>query len=537
VAYNFADLFEHAVDAMPDRVALICSGREVTYRELDERSNQLAHYFSGVGLGAGAHIGIHLHNSVETMEALLASYKIRAVPVNINYRYTSDELTYVYDNADLDAVLHHRVYAPRVAEVLPSLPRIKHAIVVEDDLGGAGLPTESVPYEDGLAGQSSARDFGARSDDDLFIMYTGGTTGRPKGVMWRQVDMWRVLGGGLDFYTGEAAADEYQQSRVGAAGEASRWFALPPLIHAAAMMPTFAALFSGNTVLLDSKFDAHRTWKLVEQHKMQILIITGDAMGRPLVEAHRQAKADTSSLIVVASGAALFSPVVKEAFLEAFPDLIVSDSIGSSETGFGGIGFAAKGDQQLGGPRVQAGRFALVVDDDHVPLEPGSGVDGWFAKGGNVPIGYYNDPEKTKEIFGQVDGKTVVITEDRARLEADGSITLLGRGNMVINTGGEKVFAEEVESALKAHDGVYDAVVVGVPDERWGHCVAAVVQARDEQPVDFEGLEKHVRKSLAGYKIPRVVWVADAVQRTPSGKPDYRWAKEYVQSRVSDYTV
>ncbi|MFD4367345.1 acyl-CoA synthetase [Rhodococcus sp. NPDC058521] len=523
MAYNLADLFEHSVDLMPDRVALIDPSREVTYRELEERSNQLAHYFLSIGLGEGSHIGIHLHNAIETMEALIASFKIRAVAININYRYTCDELEYVYDNAQLDAVVHHRIYAQQIAEVLPSLPRIGTTLVVEDDIGGAGLPSESVPYEDALDGMSTERDFDERSSEDHFIMYTGGTTGRPKGVVWTQEGIWRVLGGGLDFYTGESIEDEYQQSRVGAEGDPSRWFALPPLIHAAAMMPTFSALFSGNTVLLDSKFDPVRTWRLIEKHRIQIIIITGDAMGRPLIEAYRDVDVDVSSLIVVASGAALFSSAIKDSFLETFPGIMVSDSIGSSETGFGGIGFASKGQKQVGGPQVPAGRFAMVVDDDNVPVEPGSGVEGWFAKGGYVPIGYFNDPEKSKEIFREVEGKRVVVTGDRARIEADGAITLLGRGNMVINTGGEKVFAEEVEGVVKAHPDVYDAIVVGVADDRWGQRVAAVVQAR-EDAVDFAGLEAHARASLAGYKIPRLVWVVETVERTPSGKPDYRWA-------------
>lgn len=536
MAYNLADLFEHSVDVMPDRIALIGPSRSTTYSELEARSNRLAHYFLSVGLGAGSHIGIHLHNGIETMESLIAAFKIRAVAININYRYTCDELQYVYDNAELDAVVHHRIYAQQIAEVLPSLPRIRTTIVVEDDIGGAGQPSDSVPYEDALAGMSDARDFEERSSEDHFIMYTGGTTGRPKGVVWTQEGIWRVLGGGLDFYTGESIEDEYQQSRIGSEGEPTRWFALPPLIHAAAMMPTFAALFSGNTVLLDSKFDSRRAWKLVEQHRMQIMIITGDAMGRPLIEAYEDMDVDVSSLAVVASGAALFSSVIKDAFLESFPGIMVSDSIGSSETGFGGIGFASKGQRQVGGPRVPAGRFAMVVDDDDVPVEPGSGIEGWFAKGGYVPIGYYNDPEKTKEIFREVDGQAVVVTGDRARVEEDGSITLLGRGNMVINTGGEKVFAEEVEGVVKAHPDVYDAIVVGVPDERWGQRVAAVVQARGGV-VDFAGLESHTRENLAGYKIPRLVWVTDTVERTPSGKPDYRWAHAVTEKNGPTHEV
>lgn len=537
MAYNLADLFEHSVDLMPDRSALIDSRREVTYRELEARSNQLAHYFLSVGLGEGSHIGIHLHNAIETMEALIATFKIRAVAININYRYTCDELQYVYDNAQLDAVVHHRIYAQQIEEVLPSLPRIHTTLVVEDDIGGAEIQTDAKPYEDALAGMSPARDFDERSSDDHFIMYTGGTTGRPKGVVWTQEGIWRVLGGGLDFYTDEAIEDEHQQSRVGSEGEPSRWFALPPLIHAAAMMPTFSALFSGNTVLVDSKFDPVRTWKLVERHRMQIMIITGDAMGRPLIETYRELDVDVSSLVVVASGAALFSSQIKDAFLDTFPGLMVSDSIGSSETGFGGIGFAAKGQKQVGGPRVPAGRYAMVVDDDDKLVEAGSGVEGWFAKGGYVPIGYYNDPEKTKEIFREVDGKRVVVTGDRARIEEDGSITLLGRGNMVINTGGEKVFAEEVEIVVKSHRDVYDAIVVGVPDERWGQRVAAVVQAREGAGIDFADLEAHTRTNLAGYKIPRLVWVADVVERTPSGKPDYRWAHAVTEKGDATHQV
>ncbi|QCQ90265.1 acyl-CoA synthetase [Rhodococcus sp. SGAir0479] len=530
MAYTFADLFEHSVDAMPERLAMIVSGEEVTYRALDERANRLAHHLKDAGFGAGAHIGIHMHNAIETMVAIIAAFKLRAVPLTVNFRYTSDELRYLYDNADLDALVFHQGFADRVAEVLPDVPRIRHLIGVPDVLatGAECAVPGAVDYREALAVGSPERGFEDRSPDDHYIFYTGGTTGRPKGVVWRHEDIWRVLGGGLDFYTGEPVTDEFQQSRGGvAAGESMRWVMLPPLIHTSAMMPTFTAFFTGNTVIMEPKFDAPRVWELVARYRPQVMVITGDAMGRPLVEAFREQERDTSSLGVVASGAALFSAAVKDAFFEAMPNLLISDSVGSSETGFGGIGFASKGLEQHGGPRVTANRYSVVVDDQDRILAPGSGGEGWLAKLGNVPVGYYKDPVKSAEIFRVIDGRRAVVTGDRARIEDDGSITLLGRGNMVVNTGGEKVFAEEVEAVVKAHPDVYDAIVIGVPDERWGSRVATVVRIRDGVDPDFESLEKHTRNQLAGYKIPRTFWVVPDVARTPSGKPDYGWAKAH----------
>ncbi|MFE3292204.1 acyl-CoA synthetase [Rhodococcus sp. NPDC059234] len=544
MAYTFADLFEHAVDAMPDRLALIASGEEVTFRELDEQANRLAHHLEAAGFGVGSHIGIHMHNSIETMVAVLAAFKIRAVPVTVNYRYTTDELVYLYDNADLDAVVFHSGFADRVAETLHEVPRIRHLVEVPDVLetGTRSLLPGAVRYQDALASASRGRGFGGRSGDDVYILYTGGTTGRPKGVVWRQEDMWRVLAGGLDFFTGEPIADEFQQSRTGAAGEPMRMLILPPLIHTSALMPTFTALLSGNAVIYDPKFDAARTWELVGRHRPTAMVITGDAMGRPLVEAFRGSGADTSSLAVVASGAALFSGSVKDAFFDALPNLMISDSVGSSETGFGGIGFATKGLDQHGGPKVGSHRHTVVVDDENRVQAPGSGAEGWLAKIGPVPLGYYNDPVKSAEIFREVHGlpdgrsRRAVVTGDRARIEDDGSVTLLGRGNMVINTGGEKVFAEEVEAVVKAHPDVYDAIVVGVPDERWGKRVAVVMRARDGLP-DFESIEKHARSQLAGYKIPRSFWIVPDVERTPSGKPEYRWAANHAAAHRPDHRI
>ncbi|MFC9994812.1 acyl-CoA synthetase [Nocardia sp. NPDC127526] len=531
MARNFADLFEHAADAVPERTAVVQAGRRLTFAELDRRANQLAHHLAAAGAKPGAHIGFHMHNSIETLETLLGCFKIRAVPININYRYRAEELRYVYDNADLEMVIHHRCYAPLIEEVRPQLPTLRHALVVEDDQGGDGVPSGSVAYERALESGSPERDFGERSSDDLFIMYTGGTTGLPKGVMWRQEDMWRVLGGGIDFYTGEPVADEYQQSRNGSQGQPMRWFVLPPLIHAAAMMPTFTALWSGNTVIFEPRFDPARVWQVLAAEQANILVITGDAIARPLIDAYRATPVDTSSLWSIGSGAAQLTQPVKNELLELFPSTLITESIGSSETGFGGIGFAQKDDDPARGPRVNVSRGATVVDDAGHPVPPGG--EGWVAKTGNVPIGYYKDPAKTGKLFRTVEGVRMVITDDRARVEADGSVTLIGRGNMVINTGGEKVFPEEVEAIVKAHPGVYDAVVIGVPHERWGHQVAAIVSAAGE--LDIPDLERHVRAHLAGYKVPRRIWVTGTVGRTPSGKPDYRWAKAYAAAHPADH--
>ncbi|RDI65978.1 acyl-CoA synthetase [Nocardia pseudobrasiliensis] len=530
---NFADLFEHAVDAMPERLAIVEGERRMTFRQLDTRADALAGHLAAAGFGAGSHIGFQMHNGIETMETLIACFKLRAVPINVNYRYGVEELRYVYDNADLTAVIHHRRYGPAVDRVRAAVPSVRYAMVVED--GTDERCDGSVPYETAVESGCAQRYSGQRSADDLFMMYTGGTTGLPKGVMWRQEDMWRVLGGGIDFYTGEPVADEYQQSRIGAQTPPSRWFVLPPLIHAAAMMPTFTALWSGQTVLFEPKFEPARIWRAVARERANILVITGDAMARPLLDAYRERPADASSLVAIGSGAALLSQSVKNELLELFPGVVLTDSIGSSETGFGGIGFASKDDDVTRGPRVATGRGAVVVDDDGRPVGPGE--QGWIAKTGSVPLGYYKDQARSDRLFRTVDGVRMVVTDDRARVEPDGSVTLLGRGDMVVNTGGEKVFTEEVEAVVKAYAGVYDAIVIGVAHERWGQQVAAIVSGNDSGSVDFADLERHVRAHLAGYKLPRRIWVAERVGRTPSGKPDYRWARAYVADREPDHRV
>ena len=288
MALNFADLFEHAADVFGDRTALVSAERQVTYRELDERTNRLAHYLAGLGVGPGEHVGLYAHNSIEAAETMLASCKLRAVAININYRYTENELQYMFADADLAALVCDRQYAPRAAAAAPSAPGLRGTVVIEDGSGaGTGGATE---YEAALAAGSPARDFPPRSNDDVYIIYTGGTTGYPKGVMWRHEDIWRTLAGGIDFLTGVPLADEWEQSRKGLESAGLVRLTAAPLIHGAAQVAMLAALFGGDTVVLPPRFDPHEVWRAVERHKVNLLFIVGDAMGRPLIEAYHDGR-------------------------------------------------------------------------------------------------------------------------------------------------------------------------------------------------------------------------------------------------------
>ncbi|MET0134260.1 MAG: acyl-CoA synthetase [Kibdelosporangium sp.] len=521
MTFNIADLVEHAVDVVPERIAAICGERRVTYAELEARSNRLAHHLAARGVGRGSHVGVYSRNSIEAVETMVAAYKLRAVAVNVNYRYVAGELKYIFEDADLVALVHERCYADKVAKARTS--KMEHVIVVDDD---SGLDFDGEEYESALGQGSPERDFEPRSPDDVYVLYTGGTTGNPKGVLWRHEDIWRVLGGGIDFITGARVEDEWHQANTGLQYSMVR-FPVPPLIHGAAQWATFQSLFSGGTVVLVPQFDAHDVWRTIERHKAQVILIVGDAMARPMIEALEQGTYDTSSVVAIASSAALFSPSVKEQYLAKLPNVVITDSIGSSETGFSGLGVVQKGLVQTGGPRVRIDADNVVIDDENRPVGPG--VVGRLARGGHIPLGYYKDEAKTAKLFTEVNGKRYVVPGDFARVEEDGTVTLLGRGNMCVNTAGEKVFPEEVESALKSHPDVFDALVIGVPDERLGQRVAAVVQPRADRTPTLAELDTHARTEIAGYKVPRSLWIVDEVKRSPSGKPDYRWALEYAR--------
>jgi len=530
MARNFADLFEHAADAFGDRIALVSGGRQVTYAEFEERSNRLAHYLSGLGVGPGDHVGLYAHNSVEAAETILAACKIRATAININYRYTENELQYMFRDADLVALVCDRQYAPLAAARVAPGPGLLGTVVIEDssgaDTGGA------TGYETALASGSPERAFPARSEDDVYIIYTGGTTGYPKGVMWRHEDLWRTLAGGIDFLTGVPLADEWEQSRKGLESGGLVRLTAAPLIHGAAQVAMLAALFQGDTVVLAPRFDPHEVWRTVQWYKVNLLFIIGDAMGRPLIEAYHEGGYDASTVFALSSSGALFSPAVKDAIAAALPNIVITDAIGSTETGFAGIAAVTAGAPQRGGPTVAPGPEVIVLGEDGRPAPPGQ--VGRLARGGHVPLGYYKDPDRTAAMLAVVDGKRYAVPGDLARLEEDGSVTLLGRGSTCVNTGGEKVFPEEVEGALKSCPDVFDALVIGIPDELLGQRVAALVQVREGRAADLAAIEAHVREQVAGYKVPRSIWLVDAISRGPAGKPDYAWAHRHAASTPAD---
>jgi len=525
VAFNLADFIEHTVDVVPDRIAFVLGDRQMTFAELEARANRLAHHLASEGVGRNDHVAVYSYNSFEYVEAMLAAYKRRAVPINVNYRYVPDELVYLLDNSDAVVLAHQARFGPDVAAIRDRLPLLRHVLTV-DDGSGTPLPEGAVPYEAALAAQSPERDFERRSDDDIYILYTGGTTGYPKGVVWRHEDVWRTLGGGIDFRTGQRIEDEHHMSRLAAESEPSVGLVLAPLMHGAAQWGTLGGLIRGTTSVLLPQFDAHAVWTAIEQYRIATLSITGDAMARPLIDALGERSYDTSSLMAISSTAAVFSPVVKDQLFELLPHVFLSEAVGSTESGFNGLRLVEKGNTALAGGgliNVDRGPDTIVIDEDNRPVHPGE--VGRMARGGNVPLGYYKDPEKSAATFITVDGRRYSVPGDLARLELDGTMTLLGRGSQCINSGGEKIFPEEVEAALKAHPKVFDALVVGVSDERWGQRVAAVVEPRPGEAPTLEELDEHCRTKMAGYKVPKELHLVPTVPRHPSGKPDYRRAK------------
>ena len=510
--WNLADLFEAVADAIPEREALVCGTTRLTYAGLDERATRLANGLADRGVGPNDHVGLWLYNGNEYLEGMLAAFKLRAVPINVNYRYVADELRYLFVDADLKAVIHEPDFAPLLDDVRADAPLLKTAI-------GAGEEYESL-----LAEASDTRAFGPRSADDIYILYTGGTTGMPKGVTWRAED---IFFGALESLVGAATLSAPQEIGPRAVDGRTRCLPACPFMHGTAHWAALATLFGGGVVVVspDRKLDPRRLWQLVADERVNFLVIVGDAFARPLVDALEVDgdDFDLSALKILLSGGAILSPVVKEALVRLLPGVVVIDGIGASETG--GQGNMIGAGTGVGPPRFVMNEDTAVLDDSLQAVKPGSGVVGRLARRGRVPLGYYKDPEKSAATFPVIDGVRWSVPGDMARVEDDGTVVLLGRGSVSINTGGEKVYPEEVEAALKAHPAIFDAVVVGVPEERWGERVTAVVQLREGATVDLDAAAEHARRHIAGYKVPRALVVVDSIVRSPSGKPDYRWAK------------
>jgi acyl-CoA synthetase (AMP-forming)/AMP-acid ligase II len=525
--YNIADLFESVADVIPDKPALVSGDRRLTFAELDARANRVANALVARGVRAGDHVGLYLYNGAEFLEGMLGAFKIRAVPININYRYVEEELAYLFSNADLVALFAQRELVARAHAVRDRVPTLRMMIAVEDD-GRSVTEGEALPYEPLLAAASSERRFGPRSGRDHYIIYTGGTTGMPRGVIWQHEDVFFAGLQGGNAGGPPVERPEEVAELVAAKEDALTFMPAAPFIHGAAQWAALIGFFGGGKVVLSPgrSFDAARMCELVGSERINTITLVGDAMARPIVEALRApgASYDMSPLLVIASAGAVLSDAVKDALQELLPNVMVLNNFGATETGHQGMG--GFGEASGGKPRFAMDESNTVLGEDNKPIALGSGVVGRLARRGRLPVGYYKDPAKTAATFVTIDGERWVIPGDLATIEEDGRITVFGRGAVCINTGGEKVFPEEVEAALKAHPGVLDAVVVGVPDDKWGQRVAAVIQARPGADVTLASVEAHCRSFVAGYKIPRQVALVEQVVRHPSGKPDYRWAAE-----------
>ena len=524
---NFADIFETVVDTTPEAPALVVrasAGDEVrlTFAALDARANRLAHAFRAAGIGPGDHIGCHLYDGNQYVEANLAAFKIRAVPVNVNFRYVDEELEYLFDNADLRLIVTEPDLEARAERAAKSMTWDCPVVVADDR------------YEALLASQPDTRpEVAGRGPDDLYGLWTGGTTGMPKGVMWRHEDIYlSVVGGGGNPALGIAPVATLADVAARAAADYPIPGALTlcPLMHGGGWWIAFSALLSGtyNVLIRDLGFDPEFALRVMDEEEVRVVMTIGDAYARPIIdhlEADGTATHDLSKLLVYGSGGAILSPTMKESLNRLLPHVIVMDGFGASETGGQG---SLVGQNEDGAPVFQMGAGNVVIAEDGTLCSPGDGRMGMLATSGHIPLGYHKDEAKTAATFPVVDGVRYAIPGDMAKLLADGTIAVYGRGSVSTNSGGEKIFPEEVEKALKSHPAVFDAIVVGTPSDRWGSQVTAVVQLRTGLDVGpgLDELREHCRAHLAGYKLPRDAVFVDTVRRSPSGKPDYRWARD-----------
>jgi fatty-acyl-CoA synthase len=521
----------------PDAEALVFRDRRLTRADIAAHTNRLADHLASAGLGCRTerdalaghetgqdHMAIYMHNRVEYLESMLGAWKARVAPFNVNYRYVAEELRYLLTDAGASAIVVQSTFAPTLAAVLPDLPRLRVLLQVPDESGHPLLPG-AVWYDDALAAASPVPPAVPTSPDDLYIIYTGGTTGMPKGVLWRNGDAMIECFGGSP--TARTVAEFVAEAAVG-----MRALVTPPFMHGAGHWVALRVWLGGGVVhLLDhpEHLDPADAWGIVERERIESMLIVGDAFARPLVDELDRRRYDLSSLNVVLSGGAALSVGLKRELLAHLPTILLVDGLGSSEAGGQLSHVSAGAEVATGSFPPRDGTHVLSADLRRV-LEPGDEEIGWLAKRGRLALGYLHDAAKTAQTYPVVDGVRYVIPGDRARIHADGAIELQGRDAVTINSGGEKIFAEEVEMAVKAHPGVYDCVVAGRPSTQWGSEVVAIVQRRDGVDVTAESLLREAALHIARYKLPKGIVFVDEIVRSPSGKADYRWARQVAAS-------
>lgn len=539
-----------AATVPPEREAIVWRERVLTHQDLARRSRRVAHALRGLGLGCRVErdrlqpwesghdaVAVYLYNCPEFLEVLYGAYKARTTPVNINYRYKTEELRYLLDNSGARAIVYHGAFAPTLAGVRDALPALEHLIQIDDGSGEPLLPG-AVDYETLLARQpETPLDLPYRADD-LYVLYTGGTTGMPKGTLWRHADVfYNGLGGNLPHFT-RLETEEQMRNHL-AMGMGGRSLICLPFMHGAGQWNAFNTFHRGGTVVLPDetrRLDAHGVWATVERHRTDQIGIVGDAFARPLIAAQRETPRDLSSLRVLVSTAAVLSKSVKEELLSVLPPgIMLIESIGGSELGMQAMSTDTESGQ-AGVPAYQlrAGTVLLKADLSGV-LEPGTDETGWISSTGDLCLGYLGDPEKTRATFPTIGGVRYAVGGDRGRYLPDGRVLFLGREAACINSGGEKIYAEEVERVVKSHPSVYDALVVGMPNERWGQQVTAVVSVRPGATAPtLDGLRAHCAPHLADYKVPKGLVLAPEIVRSPSGKPDYEWAKTHALASTGE---
>ncbi|GAB3687377.1 acyl-CoA synthetase [Saccharopolyspora tripterygii] len=541
-SFNLSAVFQTVADAVPDQEVLVWGDRRFTYSALNARVDGVAHYLTSQGLGCHTprenlaghesgqhHVGLYLHNGNEYLEAMVGALRARAVPFNVNYRYVAEELVYLFTDARTEALVFHSAFAPQVAEIRDQLPDLRALIQVDDDSGNPLLPG-AVAYES-IVDTPVPGALPEPTGDDLYLLYTGGTTGMPKGVMWRQHDAYVSAMGGTPFGSSEPYSS-YEQIAEAArqGGGGMRMIMTAPFMHGAAQWSAFHMITQGGAMILPAdptRLDWHEVLRTVERERVVSIPVVGDAMARPMVVELERGGYDLSGVFAVQNGGAPLTPTVRGRLQAQLPNVLFVDTVGSSETGI-------QMSQVSDGSSAEAGVFTpdgdTTVLDDDLTRELATGEQGWLARHGRVPLGYLGDAGKTARTFPVVDGKRYSIPGDRAIRLSEDQIQLLGRQSITINSGGEKIFVEEVERALAAHPAIADVIVTGRPSDRWGSEVVAIVELLENHEASDDDLITEAARHIARYKLPKAIVRVAEIQRSPSGKADYRWAKAQAET-------